>query len=248
LYMRVTTGTASAQRLSTAPALSMEEPSAVSCVRGFHMGWFSKQSVESPERAKWPYITQAIAEAFEGNRQKWFELCAHELNAAGFVKRGPKAKADLGDDIVVVLKAYQLGGTAGFLQKRDYLSSLTDEQTREFADLLWAHVCGPSLPTVSHYVTKLGAVPDAQRHLAARVVEYITDAPGVLEMICLSGPVRVFEVANCMAIASAFRDNKTLDALKVQRDLLKEASACLAASLNRASEMSARELAGGAAK
>src|SRR5208282_3998195 len=90
-----------------------------------------------PKRDQWAAISQRIASGFENARKEWFEICVQQMS--GYLKcydaSVSKMNTELSGQIVLVLKAYQLGGVSGFLEGQKYLPK---SQAKDFCDLFWA--------------------------------------------------------------------------------------------------------------
>jgi len=100
------------------------------------------------DKSQWLRICTNIAVALERDREAWFANCLRMLaelkrNAAFSIES--EAKSTLGGEADVALRAYQLIQAMRLMSIRKYVPP---SEGQDFADLLFAQVCGTELSEV----------------------------------------------------------------------------------------------------
>jgi hypothetical protein len=114
---------------------------------GARIRWLARLLRPHPGRHEWAAISQRIATGFENARQEWFDVCVKQLGSCvrGSDTPATELNAKLDGDVVLNIKAYQLGSISGFLASQEYVRKSVG---KDFRDLFWAQVGGAELPSI----------------------------------------------------------------------------------------------------
>lgn len=188
------------------------------------MGFFSQLfGGGGPGREDWGAISLRITQGLEEVRKTWFQACVDnflETSKKG-ASEGPPIvvkRANLAGDAARASKAYQLYLVSGFLAQHGYIPP---SQGRDFADILFAQVCGTELEQCLSF---FGRYHEAQGdpgtqlfRFGSDISRYITgnDAPLVESMLAAS-TLPVFVAMSHMVVADAFADQGTVAQLQAK--------------------------------
>ena len=174
------------------------------------LGWQSEQAGPGA-RSEWGSICLEIAKQFKEDREKWFKACIDLLiKKAKEGQRITIVRPVLGGTAEQALKAFQLRLASLMLYEREYIPP---DQGQDFADLLYAQVCGTELDECMVYVrrylefkTDFGALTNAFCHDAC---DYITTSKVTeTEMNAVLLIVLPLLYPTHMIVASVFQDKK----------------------------------------
>jgi hypothetical protein len=186
------------------------------------MGFIDNLLKRYPKQHEWSAISQSIAEGFQNTRQEWYyDVCIKFMqDYVQTLKKPPiNLNTELSNEIVWLLKAFQLSDIASFLAAKKYLRI---SQARSFCDLFWAQVCGAELPAVMNVVEEFRKIhPEMQQfHLGRRVAQHLLgeDKANVLDLSYGRLLVAPFPLANRIAVATAFGDQSTVGTLNKMLD------------------------------
>lgn len=172
------------------------------------------------ERSAWSQICTAIAISFERDRRGFLENCleiaeakrkdAHPLETVNSVMDGV---ADL------AMRAYQLIQAARVISVQTYISS---SDGRDFADLLWAQVCGTHMNDVLELVQRYQEKrDDEEERFAFDVAHHIIGDrlfppwafPLMVEIMLLTPQLSGH---TAMIVAGAFGDEENVQCIRAQ--------------------------------
>ena len=129
-------------------------------------------------RSEWPLICTKIAKGFEDERQSFFSGSIKIIEEARTWEDPidiPIVNRRLGGVAELALKAYQLGIASSVVARNAYIPSA---EGREFANLLYAQVCGTAIHEVLHFLQSYDEVAKDQHvrdaRLAGDIGHYIT--------------------------------------------------------------------------
>jgi len=188
------------------------------------MGFFSRLfRGAGPSREDWGVISLRIAKGLEEVRKKWFETLVgifREMSKKGAWKDPPITvkRTNLAGDATHALKAYQLYLVSAFLAKHGYIPP---SQGRDFADLLFAQVCGTELEQCLAFFNRYHeAHEDPGRQLfrfASDISRYITgNDTSFYESMLVDPTIPVFAWLTHMVVADAFGDQVTVAQLQTK--------------------------------
>lgn len=183
------------------------------------MGLF-KFLKKSPSRELWAVISFNLSARLEALRREYFEQCVKVIQEYSKEKDEPEMKIvnrELGGKADLAIKAYQLYLTSLFLAHHGYIPK---SQGKDFADILYAQVCGTQLVDCLSYFSRYHGAKggDQLRYFSNDVASYITGNDRPLWEGLLIGPsVIPFTQLVHLTVAEAFGDNKTAE--KVSREL-----------------------------
>jgi hypothetical protein len=162
-----------------------------------------------PKRDHWASIANCISMGLQNARKEWFsDVCMRQIES--FHKCGKTSPGRLNNElsgqVVLTMKAYQVGTVPGFIEKQRYIAK---SQTVYFADLIVGQVCGTEVAEIDKASDQFSQLPPdmVEFHLARRVAEHLTGKEANLpDIALLVGMVPAFVLCNRMAVASAFGD------------------------------------------
>ncbi len=184
---------------------------------------FSRRPHSRPKREDWPRICACITDGLEAVRKEFFDSCVRQL------RRVSSESEDFPVDVVVVndvlggqadlaIKALQLTHASSFLAKHAYIPR---RKGKDFADLLYAHVCGGQIRKILEYQSRYLEVAEDGGTLLFRfsldVAKYICDeeAPLPQSQIVAIGVRHYLSIGN-IVVASCFEDRETVRELKLE--------------------------------
>jgi len=176
-----------------------------------------------PSREDWAAISLRIAQGLEEVRKTWFQACVDNFREASekSASEGPPItmkRANLAGDAGRASKAYQLYLVSGFLAQHGYIPP---SQGRDFADILFAQVCGTELEQCLSFFARYHeaqADPGTQLfRFGSDISRYITgnDAP-LVESMLVASTVPVCVALSHMVVADAFGDQRTVAQLQAK--------------------------------
>jgi len=165
------------------------------------------------DRSWWSDICTAIAVPLERDRKAFFENCLKI------------AKVKQKDDCLPIepdlaLRAYQLLQATRLISARKYISP---SDGRDFADLLWAQVCGTHLDDVLELVERYQEKPkeeaerfgfDVARYIVGDDTQFPPSAFGLMAEIMMMTPQLTGHTATI--IATAFGDQESVQDIRTQ--------------------------------
>src|SRR3972149_8462386 len=183
------------------------------------MGILSKLFGFKPTMDKWPAISADIAGGLEVVRKRWFETGVSFLEDATKGDKPLQIKIvcrTLGGEADSAIKAYQLLLTSGFLAQHSYIPR---PDGKDFADILYAQVCGTNIRETMRYLERYIEVQQDRGtqlfRLASDIARYITGSEASLaESMILTSIIPIYVDWTHMAVAYAFRDHNTLRELR----------------------------------
>jgi len=172
------------------------------------MGLFSSR--KEPPRDQWMSICGRIANGLSEVRRSWFDACV-DLMAAEFAKPG------VGNEFIVVnleiggradqaIRAQQLLICSGKLAGEGYISP---RNGRDFADVLFAAVCGGELGACMTLFARYSEVEGGTRlfRFCGDVAGYMTEEESPLAQATTLAPmITPLTVGTCYVVAEAFGD------------------------------------------
>jgi hypothetical protein len=170
-------------------------------------------------------ISLNIAKGLEEVRKIWFDSCVKLLRESA-----KKNSLDihlvtirLGGEGDLAIRAYQLLLVSNCLAKYTYIPP---SQGKDFADILYAQVCGTKVETILSFLSRYHEVTDSGTQLfrfSSDVAKYITGNESPLaESTLLASTLLPFAVMNHLVVASCFADDKTVK--KLESELNNEGS------------------------
>ena len=177
---------------------------------------FSRIVRRRTNRERWSGISQQISEGLAAVREWWFGACVQAMDGYAAAGASILVNREIDGDLALTLKAYQLLHTSSFMNQHEYIRR---SHGREFADLLWAQICGTDLPKVVEILNDVmspGLTRDGREFRLARLVAtHITgDHTALGEAMVLGGLALYYEIGNAMVMSEAFGDQKTTAALR----------------------------------
>jgi len=173
------------------------------------MGFLHNLFKQYPKRDQWAPISHCISVGLQNARKEWFsDVCVKQTQSFHkCYKTLPGLLNDqLSGQVVLTMKAYQLGTLPGFIEGQLYIAK---SQTVYFGELIVGQVCGTEVAEIDNASDEFSRVrPDmVDFHLARRVAEHLTGKEASLpDVAFLIGMVPAFVLFNRMAVASAFED------------------------------------------
>jgi hypothetical protein len=211
LYQRMCEGPGPSTR-RTAPAASGTRTRALKEVP---VSSTTRRRVEiTPKREEWGAISLRIARSLKELRERWFPVCVNGLRESKFKVR----RASLSGEADRATRAFQLYLVANYLSQHAYIPT---SEGRDFADILFAQVCGTELEEClvpfSRYAevqTDRGAV---LFRFSADIARYITgnDTP-LPEAMAVAETTPTFGILTHMIVADAFGDMDTVSELQAE--------------------------------
>jgi hypothetical protein len=129
----------------------------------------------APDRTEWGEIVNNITLGLMQVREDWFETCVETLEDASTDERTIVIqRLTLDGDGLRAANAYQLFLVSSFLAGHRYIPP---SQGRDFADLLFAQVCGSDLTDTMEFFVRYQRAPDRGNGLfrfASDIAEHIT--------------------------------------------------------------------------
>jgi hypothetical protein len=176
-------------------------------------------------RDEWPRVSNLIARGLDRDGRSWFEHVVGEAISFSLSGGADDLKPQLvrtafEGRVVLATKAFQLMVVTWVLNVRGYVQ---EEEGKDFADLLWAQVCGSQLDeVVAHvrYYREAKDDEDQRSRFALDVMQHILGggSPFLLVMSAIMQttiPELIGHVASI--VADGFDDEATFDEL--QREL-----------------------------
>ena len=121
-------------------------------------------------REDWANISLCIAQGLKESRKIWFNSCVQIL---GNLKESEEVvNSELGGEAELAIKTWQLYQASGFLP-----AYISESDGRDFADILYAQVCGTELLECMSYLKRYREVEDNSTILfrfCSDVAKYIT--------------------------------------------------------------------------
>ena len=176
-----------------------------------------------------------MAVAFERDRKAFFENCLNTIaevkgnTLLSFVRRvlkpDPKgrnnlpveiAKKTIGGRADLALRAYQLIQATRLISAQKYISP-SDGQ--DFADILWAQVCGTHMDDVCELLDRYYEKRDAEEErLGFDVALYITGDPAWALRLTAVVMMQTTQLTGhtAMIVATAFGDEETVQDIRAQ--------------------------------
>ena len=179
------------------------------------MGILDKIFGRRPDRSQWPRIVNDITVGFEQIRQKWFETCIDGLEGVASEDAQVRIqRRTLDGNGLRAAKAYQLFLTLSYLAKHRYIPP---SEGHDFADLLFAQVCGSDLEQCLHCFARYEKADRGSGlfRFTSDVAEHITgnEAP-LMEAMTLSATTPMFAHLSHMVLAASFNDQRTVQSLQ----------------------------------
>jgi hypothetical protein len=184
------------------------------------MGFFTRFLKSGPPRDQWGRISLDITKGLEEARNIWFELCVEILRSASEDNSNKDYKIKIiqkkltGNGLQAV-KAYQLYWASVFIGHKAYIPR---HEGKDFADILYAQVCGLELEECLHYfdryheMTKHGGTQLIR--FTNDVARHITGNPApLIESMIIGETFPLFSLSVQIIVAEAFGDLKTVAAL-----------------------------------
>jgi hypothetical protein len=176
-------------------------------------------------RDEWPRISNHIVRGLARDADSWFDHVVREVRSvsSGPEPNAPKAepkRTALGGEAVHAVRAFQLIAATRFI---DTLRYIPEADARDFADLLWAQVCGSKLDEVINYVRYYREVEGDQEaewsRFAADIMTYVLGETSPLFLIMsvimqTTFPELIGHVGSI--VADAFGDENTFNDLQRQ--------------------------------
>ncbi len=174
----------------------------------------------APDRTQWGEIVNSITLGLKQVRENWFKSCVDSLESAS-TDDNPIAikQRTLGGDALRAANAYQLFLVSSYLAQHRYIPP---DQGRDFADLLFAQVCGSDLETTIHYFARYQQADGGSSlfRFTSDIAEYITGnkAP-LMEAMALGVSTPILAHLSHMVLAVSFNDQSTVQSLqrKIER-------------------------------
>ena len=168
-------------------------------------------------RNDWLRICTSIASQLQVLRQRWFRSF---LNVITKYSSKKVVNSALEGDAELALKAYQLYLVSGFLAGHDYIPQ---HEGKDFADLLYAQVCGTQLPECLRFLERYHEVgsdtsEEVGRQIfrvASDVLEYILG--GENPWVQASASRHLFPAYNLLhhlVVADSFGDDQTAQIIR----------------------------------
>lgn len=184
------------------------------------MGIFSRLFKNGPTRDKWGQISLDIAKGLEVARDIWFGVCIEGLTSASEEHSDRDYKIKIVEDKLFgnglqAVKAYQLYLVSIFIAQHTYIKR---HEGKDFADLLYAQVCGLDLEECLYYFGRYHEMAKDGGTQLIRfnndVAKHITGNPApVIESMMIGAIFPLFVLPVQMVVAEAFGDLKTVAAL-----------------------------------
>jgi hypothetical protein len=183
----------------------------------------SEQTEAGGHRDDWVRISNHIARCLAHDAKSWFEHVLQEVTKAGPEDSSLKvvpARTSLDGDAILAITAFQLIAATRFIGTLRYIA---EPDGRDFADLMWARVCGDRLDEVIARVRYYQEVKDDQEALwsrfATNVMEHILgeESPFLLVLSVVmqtTFPELIGHVGSI--VADAFDDEETFNDLQRQ--------------------------------
>ncbi len=130
------------------------------------------------QRDEWPRISNHIARGLERDARSWFEHVVREVSNSPLSREAGTLKVEVvrtafDRKAVLAVKAFQLIVVTWVIEVRRYIP---EADGKDFADLVWAQVCGSQLDEVIAHVRYYRDAKDDQdqrSRFAADVMEHI---------------------------------------------------------------------------
>ncbi len=181
----------------------------------------SKLFGDGPSREEWGEISLRIAQGLEQARNHWFQTVVDVFS--GTIKDRNieelhitvKRRA-LSGEAAHATKAWQLYLVSLFVAHHRYIPL---HQGRDFADLLYAQVCGTELPECLNFFARYDEVTGDRAAQLGRfsldISRYITEheAP-VMESLLVASTLPPFTVLIHTVVAAAFGDSDTVSQIQ----------------------------------
>jgi hypothetical protein len=155
----------------------------------------------------------------------WFEHVRGDFEKAArtpeVVKLGgsPALRKALAGEGEIAVKAYRLVYVSRTLSSRKYV---TESEGKDFADLLWAQVCGTKLDDVvdrAHFYTDASSREEEISRFSSDLSEYIVgefSSFALMMAVTMQATVPEFIGHVASIVADAFDDSRTFDDLQEQ--------------------------------
>jgi len=168
-----------------------------------------------PSRSEWLRIANTISDEFESSRIWWLKVAGDFLNQNDLLAQIPpiSPKNVQGTHADLAMRAFQLRDTAGFLAAKSYISQ---QDGRDFADILWNQVAGAHLESVLAFVHRYEEVADERGTVLARFLFdvgsyfYGSDKAAVAQSVAMGEVFEPFVRASRTTVATAFGDHDTV--------------------------------------
>lgn len=176
-------------------------------------------------RDSWPEISTFAALALEKDAKLWFEHILGDFKKAALTPEAQKLggsvalRTELAGEAEIAVKAYQLIYVSRTLSIRKYVP---ESEGKDFADLLWAQVCGTNLDDVvdrAHFYTDAGGREEEISRFSGDLSEYIVGefCPfSVMMAVTMQVAVPEFIGHVVSIVANAFGDSEAFDDLQEQ--------------------------------
>lgn len=175
------------------------------------------------DRSRWSGICTTIAVSFERDRKEFFGNCLKiaEAKQKGASLPTERLNSTMGGVADLALRAYQLIQSTRLISAQKYIPP-SDGQ--DFADLLWAQVCGTHMDDVFELVDRYHEKPaDEAERFSFDVARYITcDDDGLSPPSMFALMVEIMMLTpqltghTAMIVAAAFADEKTVQDMRAQ--------------------------------
>jgi hypothetical protein len=181
------------------------------------MRLFGKIFRTGPPRDQWGTISLQIAKGLQEARKIWFHNCIKIIQA---ISQDPsfkeyriniKQKTLTGKPLQAV-KAYQLYWASDFIGQQVYIPK---HKGNDFADILYAHVCGTELDTCYYYFNRYVEAKDGGGQLIRFTNDFASHIVGNLVVgdIIIQATITFFALSVQIVVAESFGDLKTTAAL-----------------------------------
>lgn len=160
---------------------------------------------DGPSREEWSEISLIIAQGLEQVRNQWFNQW--------FPSRWWK-RTTLSGEAAHATKAWQLYLVSNFLAHHRYIPP---SEGRDFADLLYAQVCGTELPECLSFLARYDEGSTQFGRFILDISRYISpqDAPAAKLLLVASTIPRFTDLIHLVVVA-AFGDSKSVSQLQAK--------------------------------
>ncbi len=183
----------------------------------------SKLFGDSPGREEWSELSLMIAQGLEQARTQWFQtlidfFCGTTKDRIIEELQITVKHTTLSGEAAHATKAWQLYLVSNFLAHHRYIPP---SEGRDFADLLYAQVCGTELSNCLSFLARYDEVTGDRSTQLGRfgldISRYITgqDAP-LMESLLVASTLPQFTVVIHLVVAAAFADSKTVSELQAK--------------------------------
>ncbi len=179
------------------------------------MGILDKLFGREPDRSHWGEIVNNITVGLEHVRQRWFKMCVEGLQQVSS-EESPITikKQNIGGNGLRAVKAYQLFLVSYFLAQHRYIPP---SQGRDFADLIFAQVCGSDLEGCLQYFARYEGADGGMGlfRFTSDFAVYITETEApLMEAMALGATAPTLAHLSHMVLAASFADHQTVEMLQ----------------------------------